>query len=306
MLYSVRLYSPYTLTPFLETIEATNKEEAIKKLTGQTVLDPQGNEFTVEETFIIGAYPSPEVMPRPPYKTADLNSAKPPKWTLGATVVEDAPLPIGAEPVGSPYLKKIIPNALTSLIYEQKIHSKEYPELTFHIQFRRDIFTKFLEEAKRMARDRKISEAVKYIIEHAPGITIRMIADCLGIGYWTAYREVAELAYPTEIQMKELMKELDETATLDKWTTGQKEEVVTIFLKEKPPKAIMRPPLWRGQIPIYPIKRKTEDELLKELERILTLEKYKPTPEEWEQMKQMIRKQTEAWLKQSVEYWLQK
>jgi hypothetical protein len=305
MLYAVRIYCPVDLQPFLVTIEAPSKEEAVKKVIGTTEVCPAAHEFTVEEYFIIGAYPSPEGIPRPPYKVAELNSVTPPKWSLGATLVEEVPPPIGVEPVGSPYLKKVIPDSLTTFIYEQEIRSKEYPDYVGHIQFRRDIFTKFLEEAKRMRKADKISESILYIITYTPGITIRMIADVLDIGYWTAWREVAKLARPTEEELKEIMKYLDETASLEKWTAPQKEEIVLSIKTPKEPKVSIGP-LWRGERTLYPIRRKTEDELLKEIERIFTLERYFPTPQEWEKTKQAMRKQTEAWMRQSIEYYLQK
>lgn len=303
----IRVYSPYDLSEINITLEAATPEEARKKAVGRTVTDKLGYDFEIEEHNIMSIYPFKVIEPLP-YKTYPLDpTEKPPPWLLGAWITEDKPLPVGSAPVGSPKLKQTIYDDLTSVIYEQSVKSKEYPALQFHIQYRRDVLTKFLEEAKRIKKIGKIPEAVLYLIEHCPGITVRMIADILEIGYWTAYREVAKLAKPTTEQTRRVLEEAEESAAIERWLEKEERIVSLKTLFEEPkvevPKIIFGT-LWRKQITLYPIRRKTEEELLAETRRIYTLNGYMPTPEEWEKTREAIRKQTDAQLKQSIEYYL--
>lgn len=278
--FDVAVYCPFCLVQFSVNIEAPTAELARRKAVGATAVCPKGHEFELEDLWILHVYPLKTVAP-PPYDLMSEEDVKEARWLKGAMFEE--PLPKGSRPEGSPKLATIIPDALTSFIYRQKVTSKEYPEYTGWIQYRRDIFTKFYEEAKRMRRTHKIEEAVLYLIEHCPGITIRMISDALGIGYWTAWRAVAKLARPEEEELKRMKPLLDETASLERWTTSQKEEVAAELARPKEPKAVVGP-LWRGELTLYPIRPKSEEELLEELRRILTLEGYpKMTPEEEEE-----------------------
>jgi hypothetical protein len=181
-----------------------------------------------------------------------------------------------------------------------------YPEYTWTIKYRRDVFTKFYEEAKRMAKARKIKEAVLYLVEFSPGITLIMIRDITGAGYWTIWRAIAEYAKPTEEETKRVMSLLDKTAPLEKWTEASKNEIVIELKKPKDPKILIGP-LWRGQLTLYPARPKTEKELLEELKRILTLEGYSAmTKEEEEEMRKQMHKYWETTRKQSILYWLSK
>ncbi|RLG02831.1 MAG: hypothetical protein DRN54_03915 [Thaumarchaeota archaeon] len=301
--YLVSLYCPYCLEVFDIEVKAPTAEHAKEKAVGMKVTCPKcGEEFEIQENFLISAYPLKIPRLVLPYKPLPEEKAKELKWLKGAIVEE--PLPIGAKPVGSPRLVTTIPDQLTTLIYEQEVKSPEYPEKTWKIKYTRSIYTKFLEEARRMARANKIPEAVLYLVEHCPGITVRQIADVLGIGYWTAYREVAKQAYPTKEQEKTLEKALEEAQKHKPLAPAELEEIKKTFLKPKPAKIIIGG-LWRGQLTLYPIKPKTEEELLAELKRILDLEGYMPTPEEWEQMKKQIEKHREAWLKSSIQWWIE-
>jgi len=354
--WEIRVYCPYDLQQFLVPITAPTKDEAKKGIIGKSLICPSAHDFEVEDIFIMGVYPSSRVT-LPPYKVAPLNSAKPPKWSFGATVVEDKPLPIGSEPVGKAHLKQAIRDDLTTLVFEQEVESKAilfrqryseftigeikygpynagdidiipskkakelidmgiaewaYPEHKFHIQFTRDFFTKFLDEAKRIRDTGKIEDAIIYLVNHSPGVTIPQIADMLGIGLFTAYRKVAELSYvsPTyklkngKWLREEFIKEVDETSTLDHWTSPQSEEVKSTMTKPKEIKFHVGAP-WRGNITVYPLKRKTEEELLEEAKRILTLQGYRLTVEEENKMKEAMKKQTEAWIKQSIVSYLE-
>lgn len=304
--FIVRVYSPYDLSETTIVLSAVDAETAKTKAVGRTAFDASGYEFEVEEHNIISVYPFRTAEPLP-YKTYPLDpTMRPPSWLLGATLVESRPLPIGARPVGSPELTETIKDALTTLIYQQKIRSPQYPEQQFHIQYTRYIFTKFVAEAQRIRQAGKIPEAVLYLINHSPGITIRMISEMLDIGYWTAYREVAKLVSP--VITKKLTPEIEEQATIERWTPEQltetKAEIEREATRAKTPKAAFGP-LWRKQLTIYPIKPKTEEELLAELSRIFTLEKYFPTETEWKHMQEAAKKQTDALLRQSIEYYLQ-
>jgi len=304
--YAVRVYCPFDLSEFSVTVEGVDPLHARRQLVGRTVTCLlRADSFEVEEHNILSIYPMKR-MPLPPYKTYLVDpTEKPPAWLLGADVVEEMPLPIGAKPIGAPRLAQTISNAIISLIYEQKVQSPEYPEVTHHIQYRRDIFTKFFEESRRMRKMGKIPEAVLYLIEHSPGITVRMIADILELGYWTTYREVAKLV--PEKEVRRLTGEVEEQSTLNHWVPEEvvkaKEEIEAEAVKPKEPKVVFGS-LWRKQLTIYPIKHKTEDELLDEVRRIFTLEAYMPTPDEWEQVKQAIKRQSDAQLKQRIEWWL--
>jgi hypothetical protein len=286
--FLVRLYSPFTLKTFALRVEAPTAELAEKKILGKTVADPDGYQFDVEDYYIISVAPV-KVLPAPPYELMPEERVKEARWLKGAIIEE--PLPKDAEPSGSPKLATVIPDAIVTLIYEQEVKSREYPERTWKIKYRKDIFTKFYEEAKRMARQGKIEEAVRYLVEHCPGITVRMIADILEIGYWTAYRAAKSWMVPEAARMLE--KEAAETATLEKWLPEQIKQV-----KEQPstkePK-IVAGPLWRGQITLWPIRWKKETELLEELKRILTLEGY-PTlsKEEEEEMRKRLHEYWQA------------
>lgn len=169
-----------------------------------------------------------------------------------------------------------------------------YPEYKTKVKYKIDIFTKFLEEAKRLRRTDKIKEAVLYLVEHTMGIPLDYVAQILDLGYWTTWRAVAELARPTDIQIKKLTTTLDETATLERWTTGEKEEIIIQLKAPKEPKIGIG--YWLNRIILYPLKPKPEEELMKELKRILTLEGY-PT---------LTREEEEALRKQLHEYWSKK
>jgi len=307
----VTVYSPYDLSETNVRVEATTSEEARKAAVGRTTTDLHGNDFEIDEDHIISVYPFKPIKPVP-YKTYPTDpSEKPPSWLLGADVLEDRPLPVGARPVGSPTLSEVIPNALTTVLYSQPVASPEYPDIRLHIQYRRDIFTKFLQEAKRIKKIGKIPEAVLYLVEHAPGITVRMIADLLEIGYWTAYREVAKYARPTKDQAILVLEELSDSAKMESWLPKEEEErtlgLEQLFKlpREAPPKIVFGQ-LWRKQVTLYPVKHKTEDELLAEARRIYTLEGFFPTPDEWERTKELIAKQTDAQRRQSIEFYLAK
>lgn len=304
----IRVYSPFDLSETNIVLEAASPEEARAKAVGRTATDKLSYQFEIEDHNIISVYPFKTVEPLP-YKTYPLDpAAKPAPWLLGAWITEDKPLPVGSAPVGSPKLKQTIYDDLTSLIYEQSVKSKEYPALQFHIQYRRDVFTKFLEEGRRMKKVGKIPEAVFYLISHTPGITVRMIADILEIGYWTAYREIAKLAKPTAEQTRRIIKEAEESALIENWLEKEERLVSLRTLFEEPtvdvPKIVFGP-LWRKQLTIYPTRRKTEEELLAEARRVYTLNGYMPTEEEWRKAKEAIRKQTDAVLRQSIEYYLE-
>lgn len=307
--FAVRVYSPFDLSETSIVVSAVDVETAKKKAIGRTAFDMAGYEFEIEEHNIISIYPF-RTIETLPYKTYPLDpTVKPPPWLLGANVVEAKPLPLGAIPVGSPELSQTIKDALTTLIYQQKVRSPKYPEQQFHIQYTRYIFTKFMAEAQRIRQTGKIPEAILYLIEHTPGITVRMIQDILGIGYWTAYREVAKLSKPTPKQTGQALEEIEESATIERWLPQEKEERIVSLSslfeepKTEPPKIVFGP-LWRKQLTIFPIKPKTEEELLAELNRIFTLERYTPTPEEWAHMQEAAKRQTDAWLKESITFYL--
>jgi hypothetical protein len=284
--YLVRLYSPFTLKTFALRVEAPTAELAKKKILGKTVTDPDQYEFDVEDYYIISVAPV-KVFPMPPYELMPEEKVKEAKWLKGAIVEE--PLPKDAEPAGSPKLATVIPDSIVTLLYEQEVKSREYPEKTWKIKYRRDIFTKFYEEAKRMARRGKIEEAVRYLVEHCPGITVRMIADILEIGYWTAYRAAKSWMAPEAAKILE--KEAEETATLEKWLPEQ----ITQVKEQAPTKEpkIVAGPLWRGQITLWPYLWKKESELLEELKHILTLEGYPTLTKEEEQ--ELKKKLHEYW-----------
>jgi len=352
--YIITLYCPYDLQEFTVKVDAVTEELAKKKVIGKTVTCPSGDEFEVEEHYIVSVYPY-KPFPAPAYKLMPEERVKEAKWLKGAIVEE--PLPLGARPKGSPKLATIVRNGLATLIYEQPVESKAiqfkerypaftmkvrgverrfgpynpgdivalpikkakelveagfaewaypYPEYKWKIKYVRHVFTKFFEEARRMSRAGKICEAVYYLIQYSPGITVRMIADILERGYWTVYRCVAELMHPH--QLKKLSSEVAEQAKLEKWTADQLGTVKKMIMEQekKPvkPKVVVGP-LWRGQITLYPVKRKTEEELLAELKRILTLEGYPTlTPEEEQELKKQLQQYREEKLKESIMFWL--
>jgi len=190
-----------------------------------------------------------------------------------------------------------------------------YPEYKWSIKYPRHVFTKFFEEARRMSKAGKICEAAYYLIQHCPGVTVRMVADVLERGYWTIYRCIAGMIHPGEL--KKFSEEVKEQAKLEKWSPSELSETEKaisqlryVFEKEKkpskPPKVLLGRK-WRGQYTLYPVIHKTEDELLAELKRILTLEGYpKMTPEEEEEMRKQLHRYEEEKLKESIMYWLSK
>jgi hypothetical protein len=124
---------------------------------------------------------------------------------------------------------------------------------------------------------------------NCPGITVRMIADILEIGYWTAYRAAKSWMAPEAAKILE--KEAEETATLEKWLPEQ----ITQVKEQAPTKEpkIVAGPLWRGQITLWPYLWKKESELLEELKHILTLEGYPTLTKEEEQ--ELKKKLHEYW-----------
>ncbi len=178
-----------------------------------------------------------------------------------------------------------------------------YPEYKTKVRYKIDIFTKFLEEARRMRKADKIKEAIEYLITHSLGIPLDYIAQILNLGYWTTWRAVAELARPTEATIKRLMATLDETATLEKWTKGQEEEIIIQLKTPKEPKIGLG--YWLGRVVCYPLKPKPEKELLEELKRILTLEGYPTlTKEEEEELAKQLHEYWEKKARERLTYWI--
>jgi hypothetical protein len=286
-------------------VDAISQEDAITKTIGKTYHCPWHpvHDFIIEENHIVATVKYPYTK-YPKVTVAPGKKEEVPEWLKGAwREREDEMLPPDAEPSGSPTLALIKPDAFTSFIYKQAIKSKEDPTFTDTLYFRFDIFTKFLEEARRIAKT-DITRAIEYLVNHAPGINMRTLADALGIGYWTAWRKVAELARPDEVRLKEIMKLLDETAPLEKWTETQKEEIILQLRTPKTPK-ISYGPTWRGTITLWPIKWKKEEELLEELKRILTLEGYPTlTKEEEEEIRKRLHQYWQQKARERLTYWI--
>jgi hypothetical protein len=178
-----------------------------------------------------------------------------------------------------------------------------YPEYKAKIKYRIDIHTKFLEEAKRMRKLGKIKEAVEYLITYSMGIPLAYLAQILILGYWTTWRAVAELARPTEVQLKRIMETLDETATLEKWTKGQEEEIVLTLKAPKEPKVGLG--YWHDRVVCYPLKPLPETALFQELKRILTLEGYPTlTREEEEALEKQMKEYYEKKARERLTYWI--
>jgi len=193
-------------------------------------------------------------------------------------------------------------------LVEAGIAKWAYPweEYKWKVLYRFDVFTKFYEEAKRMNRAGKICEAALYMVKHAPGITVRAISQILGRGYWTVYRCIAKYLPPEQVK-RISTKEVEEQATLEGYLP---DEVVLMIreLKEeaekpKAPQIVYGPKTPLGYS-LYPMEYPTYEELVEELRRILTLEKYTPTDEEWEEMKRQLEEQRRKWMKQKITYWL--
>lgn len=183
-----------------------------------------------------------------------------------------------------------------------------YPwqEYRWKVLYRFDVFTKFYEEAKRMSRTGKICEAALYLIRHAPGITVNAIAQILGRGYWTVYRCIAKHLPPEQVK-RIAIKEVKEQAEIEQWLP---DEIVTAIReleaeaeKPKAPKVVYGPKTPLGYS-LYPVEYPTYEDLVKELRRILTLEGYMPTEDEWEEMKRQLEEQRRKWMKQKITYWL--
>jgi len=183
-----------------------------------------------------------------------------------------------------------------------------YPwqEYRWKVLYRFDVFTKFYEEAKRMSRAGKICEATLYLVEHAPGITVNAIAQILGRGYWTVYRCIAKYLPPEQVK-RIAVKEVREQAEIEQWLP---DEIVTAIReleaeaeKPKAPKVVYGPKTPLGYS-LYPVEYPTYEDLVKELRRILTLEGYMPTEDEWEEMKRQLEEQRRKWMKQKITYWL--
>jgi hypothetical protein len=178
-----------------------------------------------------------------------------------------------------------------------------YPEYKTKVKYKIDIYTKFLQEAKRMRRADKIKEAILYLIEHSQGIPMDYIPQILSIGYWTCWRAVAELARPTEVMIKRLTEQLDEAASLEKWTKGQEEEIIIQLKAPKEPKIGLG--YWHDRLICYPLKPKSWLELLAELKRILTLEGYPTlTKEEEEALAKQMKEYYEKKARERLTYWV--
>jgi len=178
-----------------------------------------------------------------------------------------------------------------------------YPEYKTKVKYKIDIYTKFLQQAKALRKTDKIKEAILYLIEHTQGIPLDYIPQILGLGYWTCWRAVAELARPAEVMIKRLMEQLDEAASLEKWTKGQEEEIVIQFKAPKEPKIGLG--YWHDRLICYPLKPKSWRELLDELKRILTLEQYPTlTREEEEELAKQMKEYVEKKARERLTYWI--
>jgi hypothetical protein len=178
-----------------------------------------------------------------------------------------------------------------------------YPEYKTRVKYKIDIYTKFLQQAKALRKADKIKEAIMYLIEHTQGIPLDYIPQILNLGYWTTWRAVAELARPTEAMIKRLMEQLDEAASLEKWTKGQEEEIVIQLKAPKEPKIGLG--YWHDRLICYPLKPKTWLELLAELKRILSLEGY-PTlsKEEEEALAKQMKEYYDKKARERLTYWV--
>lgn len=176
-----------------------------------------------------------------------------------------------------------------------------YPEARTKVRYKIDIFSKFYYEAKRKARADKIKEAILYLVQYAPGLTVREIAEILEIGYWTAYRIIKSLAHPAAA--KQIEAEAEEYSTLEEWLPAQLAEI-----KKQPPTftpQILIGPKRRGQLTIYPVKHLKEEEVWQELKRILTLEGYPAmTPEEEESLRKQLHEYWQRKQRERLTYYL--
>jgi len=297
--YILTLYCPYDLSEFSIHTEAPTEEAARKQTIGRTVTCLQAHDFDVEDYNIISIYPY-KPFPVPPYKLMPEEKVKEAKWLKGAIVSE--PLPLGAQRKPETTIEPLPPiiDGLTTFLWEQRVSSPEYPDQEWKVLYRRDVFKKFHEQAKRLAQ-RNLSEAIKYLVEHAPGLSAKQLADILNIGYFPTYRAIRQLLGPTQI--RRMKKEVAEQSPLLKFIPTQTEELIKEPEIKRLPQ-IRIGPAWLGQATYYPLRWKTERELEKDLQSIFTLEGYLPKPEEWSEMQEQIKKQREAWLRQHITTYL--
>jgi hypothetical protein len=178
-----------------------------------------------------------------------------------------------------------------------------YPEYKAKVKYKFDIYTKFLQHARAIRKAGRIDEAITYLIDYTLGIPMDYIPQILEIGYWTCWRAVAAQARPTETALKRVSETLTETATLERWTKGQEEEIITQLKAPKEPKIGLG--YWHDRLICYPLKRKSWLELLAELKHILTLEGY-PTlsKEEEEAVEKQIREYYEMKARERLTYWI--
>jgi biotin operon repressor len=187
----VQLYNPYNpQETFGIPVEGASSQQAREKALGRVVSPPNITGFTaittfsepfesfkVEDAFIIGVYPDVRTfIKRPACRVMEPTLEKPlPTWLLGAWT--DKPLCKGSMPFRSPYVIKKVSNSFTTLIFEQKIKSPDYPDVEQHINFKRDFLTPFLLEA----RTRPPKEAVRYLLEQEGPLTSFQISSALGL-----------------------------------------------------------------------------------------------------------------------------
>jgi len=159
-----------------------------------------------------------------------------------------------------------IHDGLTTFQWQLKVQSPLYPERTWNVTFRKDIFTKFVEHAKRLAST-DIVKGLKYLIDHSPGLTVQQMADVLGTTYFPVYRGLRELL--STGQREEVEREIGELAAEEPEANQTlqlyKQESYSPFLKmgdfervtqnDTPLFQLEEPPQLIGNVPTYILKR---------------------------------------------------
>jgi len=194
------------------------------------------------------------------------------------------------------YLKLVLPPVAEWL----------YPTYEDKVSYAFDIFTPIYERARSIARAGNVEDAILYLVEWSQGIPLDYLCQILGIGYYKAWRTIAENAQLRPEEIKKIRKNFLEHATLERWMPELKEEIANkLVLPKKEPKLIVTQ--WHDRIIVLPTKIKTTEEVLEEIKRIMaeTLKKYPVmTKEEEEKYRRNIR----WWLtKQNyvrLTYWL--
>lgn len=196
---------------------------------------------------------------------------------------------------------EVLPDIQAKELVKRGIADPAYPEVTFRMEYGRDIYDVLMDEARRLFKTGASEEAVLYLIDYSPGITLQTIADILNYDYTRVSRIVAKHLSPTDYQLTGFLEEVEDEGMKGGYYAA-KEARLTTELEAKtvprPKPRLVLGPRWRKRITVRPLKEKTEKEIIQELKRL-------EPPKRREELEQAAKRLRDSWRRETILTYLQ-